>query len=247
MAKVGDIGAEIVFVLRGTVQLWSVQIIEMMGADGIMRRTRVRVVEGYASQGSYFGDLEYFYKSTRLVNYTVFHASEFLTISYGKLKSLLAKYEGACTKMTEECRKRLEVFNETSSSPVIRFADNEGYSRENIWVDGDSESGGSYEEVNKSQAVMPLTYSIITAIDKGTALVSGDDETMKAGRRIHFSELSVNDLWKSYIIHPDSRGKFIWDIYISLLIVFVLFITTTQVSFERCSTLLFYQLSFVML
>lgn len=210
-------------------------MIEAKGADGTIRRVKVRVVEGYASQGSYFGDLEYLYKSNRLVNYTVVHASEFLSINYGKLKSLLAKYEGACAKMIEECRKRLKVFNETSSSPIIRFADNEGYSRETIWVDGESEFGGSYEEVNKSQAAMPLTYSIITAIDKESVVLSTEDATMKAGRRIHFSEMSINDLWKTFIIHPESQGKFVWDIYISLLIVFVLFITTTQVSFSRYS------------
>lgn len=211
----GDIADELVFVLHGSVQLWTDKVGPESG----------RVVEGYSTQGYYFGDFEYYKKTTRMANYSAFVNSEFLGLSYTKLRKLSEKHPMVAAIFKRAMRERYSAFLLAIGRSNLRMLRENTYSRDKLWFDGELKASSYVDDTDYTQSVSEC-FSVIVSIAKDN---SGSEML------IVVSETSLQ-LIKRFIIFPTSPEKLVWDCFILLLILYIAFCVTVTIAFEREST-----------
>lgn len=245
IAEKGDIAEELTFILRGNVQIWNARQEENISAADLTAcdgNSSERVVEGYATQGNFFGDFEFQTKGTRSANYTAFSHCDMLAISYVNLQILISKYKKAGERLLKRINRRVQLYDACAKSDSLEKTE-WGWLKTELWFDGEKK----HFSVLADHSVLnrTLTYQVITLITRMQVEV---DEVIEAEATdsIRIDELTKMRLYRRIIIHPEFPEKEAWDFVMQLLIFYVAFFVTTQVLFNRYGYLcsLFISLSF---
>ena len=77
----------------------------------------LNVCMGYASSGYYFGDFEYYKRSTRIAKYQAAQNCTLFTIGYNRFDSGLAENDEARVKMMRKFKRRYEMYCEVKRAP----------------------------------------------------------------------------------------------------------------------------------
>ena len=77
----------------------------------------LNVCMGYASSGYYFGDFEYYKRSTRIAKYQAAQNCTLFTIGYNRFDSGLVENDEARVKMMRKFKRRYEVYCEVKRAP----------------------------------------------------------------------------------------------------------------------------------
>ena len=104
--NMGDYASEIAFLMKG-----SVRLLDMHGSTN--------VIMGFSSSGGYFGDFEYFRKSTRITKYQAQQNCNLFTISYKHFDNTLAEYDDQKAKFLRKLGRRYDIWNEVKKSPLL--------------------------------------------------------------------------------------------------------------------------------
>lgn len=208
----GDIATELVFLLHGSVQLWTTAI----GIEG------GRIIEGYSTQGEYFGDFEYCETTTRIVNYSAFMSSELLGISYNSLRQLLAEHPEVAVSFKREMRSRYSTFLLAVGSSSIQTLRRDVLSRDRLWFNGELRSS-TYVDYKDYYQTSREHFSVIVSIEK-------DDDGVELLTTV--LETSMQ-LLNRFVVFPSSSEKLAWDFLVSLLIFYVAFCETVIIAFGR--------------
>lgn len=218
ISEVGDMADHVNFVLRGSVQLTSVV--------GVGDRV---VVEGFATQGYYFGDFEYYIKSTRVVSFTAYSDCDLISVTYNELKALCSKYEEAGAIVAGDISHRSSTYKITNRSEPLEVA-RLGLCRESMWLDGRLVSveqtlrfleEGSHTKMN--------TVPVITKIDANFTV------TMLQPLEFQTQGVTDSEILRRGFLHPGMTVKIAWDVFNMLLTIVVIFATTVQIAYERAA------------
>jgi CRP-like cAMP-binding protein len=232
----GDFAEEMVFILRGSVRIYSTRSVDYVNPFTNEASTKVeQVTEGFATQGDFFGDFEYVTRTTRDANYEARCKCDLLAISYANLDFLLAKYTSAGDKLMSKINNRLRVFQHTIG--VERMDTTRATMvRGHVFVNGDRKACDEVLDHALGLSEYESTYQVISLITRisSNAEVDGveviEPENIDS---INFTEETKMELYSRLLIHPDSTEKVLWDLLLMSLIFYVAFVITTQVLFIR--------------
>ena len=104
--NIGDYASEIAFLMKG-----SVRLLDLHGTTN--------VIMGFSSSGGYFGDFEYFRKSTRITKYQAAQNCNLFTISYKHFDHTLSEYDDQKAKFLRKLGRRYDIWNEVKKSPLL--------------------------------------------------------------------------------------------------------------------------------
>ena len=243
IAEKGDIAEELTFILRGNVQIWNVRQAVGIGSADLSRldvTNEERVVEGYATQGNFFGDFEFLTKGTRSANYTAFSHCDMLAISYTNLQILISKYKTAGQRLLKRINRRAQLYDACAKSDKLEKTD-WGWLKDELWFDGEKKHYSVLADHSILNRV--LTYQVITLITRMQVEVDEAIE-VEAIDSIKIDELTKADHYRRFIIHPEFNEKVVWDFTMQLLIFYVAFFVTTQVLFNRSTLFILKEFGF---
>ena len=110
MYDCGDIAEDMAFISRGNVRLL---------VDEGSRDTLV----GYASQGGYFGDFEYYQRSTtRIARYQAVQNTTLMSIDYHWIAQAMSNNPEAGSKFQQELKNRFNLFQIVIKAPVLTIS-----------------------------------------------------------------------------------------------------------------------------
>ena len=175
-------------------------------------------VIGAFTGGSFFGEVEFVRHGLSLFRYTAACDSNMFSISYQGVREAMycCGHEGE--DFLKTCRAHYSIYKEVIES-WIDPSRPEYDPRQLTFVDGSAEI--LRREARRSSDLKPRGRVFKTMIDYSGQL---HDETR-------------HDLWRRGIIHPDSSGRFAWDIFIGLLVIYGLVYTAVAVGFSVDRTL----------
>ena len=102
----GDYASEIAYLMKG-----SVRLLDLHGTTN--------VIMGFASSGGYFGDFEYFRKSTRITKYQAAQNCTLFTISYKHFDHTLSEYDDQKAKFLRKLGRRYDIWTEVKKTPLL--------------------------------------------------------------------------------------------------------------------------------
>ena len=233
----GDVPDEICFVMRGLVQFST--------TDGL-----TDAISGYSTEGGYFGDFEYFKKTTRLVSHQAMVNCNLFSVSTSVLDEVIGQFPVMGESLGAEFERRYNGFleickcdkeqreTETRSGISILL-----WYKTSLLVDGVIQESTS-SELNsptlkrnsvfaskslraKKTSAAPIVHVEMFRTTKLVPAKYGD------GYEEEVVEESAADIQKRFLILPKDDDKVKWDMFIGVLIMYSVLIIPVQIGFGR--------------
>lgn len=207
---------------------------------------RHNVISGFCSEGNFFGDFEYYKKSTRLGVYQAYMNCNLVSIRNNVINSAVVESFTAGRKFHDTLKRRFEAFQDVirmksreltmterlhHRNNFIRHhsdtaKDHQHYQhcnesiREKIWIDGDIAPSMTAEESfqdNSSHKSNVILFRVVK---------------LDAQKRKILVEENMKSLGDRLIFHPRGYWKTNWDLLIGVLIIYSVLFIPVQIGFS---------------
>ena len=224
----GDFAEEMAFLTKGTVRLLTRE-----GVDEVML--------GVATSGNFFGDFEYFVRTTRVCRYKAAQNCSLFSIGYNRFNDALEGNEKAKLKIKKILRRRYINLQEVKASPLViptqplvvtseNVTEANVITHEELWLDGEKKQLIGGDDIDQSlsigQKLQHLNIGSYEQKPKFNFLVL-DSHGVEC-----IQEHTADFLRSLYLIHPMDEYKTIWDALIGLLICFSIIVIPIQLAFD---------------
>lgn len=266
VVEAGDVPDEIMFVVRGMVHFTTVDLkfrskgrnlsLSPFNCDTILESNNPsmstksdykreffrEIITGYNSEGGYFGDFEYFKKTTRIVSHRAITNCNIISFSTSNFEELLVQYPLVNAVVYNEFSERYNNFAIASKSKSIKKPNSIYWSKSKLLVNGkiyEESTQNPSEDMSKEIEIL-LGHSTKFSRSPEEELVSiiQYDSHGPASHTIRIDEQRLN-IYKRYIFFPDDRWKVFWDLFVGILIVICVIVIPLQIGFNRHSTGIF--------
>ena len=228
----GDFAEEMAFLTKGTVRLLTRE-----GVDEVML--------GVASSGNFFGDFEYYVRTTRVCRYKAAQNCSLFAIGYNRFNDALEGNEKAKSKLKKILKKRYINLQEVKASALVIPTQPSGFTsgepaaaateatiitHEVLWLDGEKKQlfggEGMDQSLSIGQKLQQLNVGSYEQKPKFNFLVLDD-------QGVEFIQEHTADFLKPlFLIHPMDEYKTMWDSLIGLLICFSIIVIPIQLAFD---------------
>ena len=229
----GDVPDEICFVMRGLVQFST--------TDGMSE-----AISGYSTEGGYFGDFEYFKKTTRLVSHQAMVNCNLFSVATSVLDDVVASLPVVGERLVSEFGKRYQNFLQVCKSDKEQL-ETEAKDGHLIlqWYKIVLLVDGVLQETTSSQTNSPSLKrnSVFRARTKSKGQLIVHVEMFRTAKLVpakygdgfeeEVVEESAVDIQKRFLILPKEDDKVKWDMFIGLLIMYSVLIIPVQIGFGR--------------
>eukprot|EP01038_Epipyxis_sp_PR26KG_P011450 gene11450-15340_t len=232
--SVGDISKDIFFICTGVIRLSS--------HDG-----NREVVSGFATEGGYFGDFEYYRRSTCIATYIAATHCEVLAVSFNVISRAVTDNFESGAQFQAELKRRYSNFIKASKAAVVKDKDKHKSvtnklkvaltrikinkaispkkggqiaSRHNIWLDGD------IRDSSVAQSFSQLLYTKSESAGLSYRVITTDTD----GKEL-LEELTLKSIRSVYIFHPRDPIKLRWDVFIAFLIIITVMVLPVELCF----------------
>jgi len=233
----GDVPDEICYVMRGLVQFST--------TDGL-----TEAISGYSTEGGYFGDFEYFKKTTRLVSHQAMVNCNLFSVSTSVLDEVIGMFPVIGESLGAEFERRYGNFiavckcdkHQKDTETKYGISVKQWY-KTSLLVDGVIQESNASEmnspslkrnsvfaskaQRSKKSSNTPIVHVEMFRTTKLVPAKYGD------GFEEEVVEESAADLSKRFLILPKDDDKVKWDMYIGLLIMYSVLIIPVQIGFGR--------------
>lgn len=205
----GDIGTEIIYIIHGVVRLL------------VPRGDIAGVVAGYATDGHYFGDFEFYKRTLRVAEYTVALGCSFLTIDFENIEALALEHADAYGQFMQEMAGRYKAFMLVSRMSIVEHSDREfKFETSSVWIDGVIEPTTdkmAHLENLQRYAEGVARHRVLTYDSRGHVIIK---------------EILIEEMGPLYLLHPKGRRKVIWDVFVGMLIVYSVLSVPVQIAYN---------------
>ena len=227
----GDFAEEMSFLTKGTVRLLTRE-----GVDEVML--------GVATSGNFFGDFEYFVRTTRVCRYKAAQNCSLFSIGYNRFNDVLEGNEKAKSKVKKVLMRRYINLQEVKASPLVIPVQPSGFTidvpaavaeatvitHEELWLDGEKKQLFGGEEIDQNltigQKLQQLNIGSYEQKPKFNFLVM-DSQGVEC-----IQEHTADFLKPLLLMHPMDEYKTMWDALIGLLICFSIIVIPIQLAFD---------------